>query len=279
MTELQALVRDGLAVDIGDNPSGFDQLFRMADQNDPASMSIASSAALTTVINVLSAGYPVTVDGWDRRCRVPARRPRHRPVAPRCGSSPTRGRGGGSGTSSSSPRRRSSSRSGPTRPATRRRGRAELDPIRSRYAADLGSRWSTSRSSPGMTRLRRRYSCSAAVEVRTVAAGAVATTSTAPTTISAAAEQANVLIADYNARIRRPPACSPDGVSSSAIACPKRYGARPWLRVPPLDGPLKRQQFDAPPQMGIDPNKRYTATLDTCSARSSSPSTPAFPRR
>ena len=40
MTELQALVRDGLAVDIGDNPSGFDQLFRMADQNDPASMSI-----------------------------------------------------------------------------------------------------------------------------------------------------------------------------------------------------------------------------------------------
>ncbi len=33
---------------------------------------------------------------------------------------------------------------------------------------------------------------------------------------------------------------------------------------PPLDGSApKTQQFDAAPQMGIDPDKRYTATLDT----------------
>ena len=33
---------------------------------------------------------------------------------------------------------------------------------------------------------------------------------------------------------------------------------------PPLDGSApKRQQFDASPQLGIDPDKRYTATLDT----------------
>ena len=33
---------------------------------------------------------------------------------------------------------------------------------------------------------------------------------------------------------------------------------------PPFDGSApKRQQFDAPPALGIDPEKRYTATLDT----------------
>jgi peptidylprolyl isomerase len=33
---------------------------------------------------------------------------------------------------------------------------------------------------------------------------------------------------------------------------------------PPFDGSAsKRQEFAEPPEMGIDPNKRYTATLDT----------------
>jgi cyclophilin family peptidyl-prolyl cis-trans isomerase len=33
---------------------------------------------------------------------------------------------------------------------------------------------------------------------------------------------------------------------------------------PPFDGSApRRQQFDAPPEMGIDPSKRYTATMDT----------------
>ena len=33
---------------------------------------------------------------------------------------------------------------------------------------------------------------------------------------------------------------------------------------PPLDGSAsKRQEFTEAPPMGIDPNKRYTATLDT----------------
>src|SRR5829696_9439883 len=33
---------------------------------------------------------------------------------------------------------------------------------------------------------------------------------------------------------------------------------------PPFDGSApKRQRFDGPPPMGIDPSKRYTATLDT----------------
>jgi cyclophilin family peptidyl-prolyl cis-trans isomerase len=33
---------------------------------------------------------------------------------------------------------------------------------------------------------------------------------------------------------------------------------------PPLDGSApKKQQFDSPPEMGIDPSKRYTATMET----------------
>ena len=33
---------------------------------------------------------------------------------------------------------------------------------------------------------------------------------------------------------------------------------------PPLDGSApKQQKFDSPPEMGIDPNKRYTATMST----------------
>ena len=33
---------------------------------------------------------------------------------------------------------------------------------------------------------------------------------------------------------------------------------------PPLDGSApKKQKFDAPPEMGIDPSKRYTATMET----------------
>jgi cyclophilin family peptidyl-prolyl cis-trans isomerase len=33
---------------------------------------------------------------------------------------------------------------------------------------------------------------------------------------------------------------------------------------PPFDGPApKRQKFSAPPEMGIDPDKRYTATMST----------------
>ena len=56
----------------------------------------------------------------------------------------------------------------------------------------------------------------------------------------------------------RPDRSRPDGGGQVALGC------RPWLRVPPFDGSApKRQQFPEPPAMGIDPNKRYTATLDT----------------
>ncbi len=56
MTDVQSLVLDGLAVTVGDNPNGQDTLLRMADPARPAAMTIASSAALGTVLNVLDGG-------------------------------------------------------------------------------------------------------------------------------------------------------------------------------------------------------------------------------
>jgi len=43
---------------------------------------------------------------------------------------------------------------------------------------------------------------------------------------------------------------------------PLGYGA--MSNFPPLDGSApKKQKFDAAPEMGIDPSKRYTATMET----------------
>ena len=94
MTEVQSLITDGLAVTVGDNPNAQDGFLRMADPANPAAMTIATSAALGTVI-----------DGARRRAdrRPHERRPRCRPdagtrrdavggrrVARRCTSSPRR---------------------------------------------------------------------------------------------------------------------------------------------------------------------------------------------
>jgi len=41
-------------------------------------------------------------------------------------------------------------------------------------------------------------------------------------------------------------------------------GSCPMSNFPPLDGSApKKQKFDAAPEMGIDPSKRYTATMET----------------
>jgi sn-glycerol 3-phosphate transport system substrate-binding protein len=56
MTYAQSLIEDGLAVTVGDNPSGQDTLLKMADANAPAAMAIATSAALGTVLAALDGG-------------------------------------------------------------------------------------------------------------------------------------------------------------------------------------------------------------------------------
>jgi sn-glycerol 3-phosphate transport system substrate-binding protein len=56
LTEVQSLIAQGLAVDVGDNPDGKDTLLKLADPAKPAAMTIASSAGIGTVINLLNGG-------------------------------------------------------------------------------------------------------------------------------------------------------------------------------------------------------------------------------
>jgi sn-glycerol 3-phosphate transport system substrate-binding protein len=56
LTFVQQLITDGLAFYVGDNAGGADQLFKLADANEPAAMAIGTSAGLGTVLNVLGGG-------------------------------------------------------------------------------------------------------------------------------------------------------------------------------------------------------------------------------
>jgi sn-glycerol 3-phosphate transport system substrate-binding protein len=56
VTAIQKLVIDGLAVNVGQNPDGTADLLKLADPDQPAAMTNHTSAALSSVINVLNAG-------------------------------------------------------------------------------------------------------------------------------------------------------------------------------------------------------------------------------
>ncbi len=64
LTAIKSLVDDGLAYNVGDNASGQDALLKLADPEKPAAMTIATSAALGTVLSVVAGGTipGVTVD-------------------------------------------------------------------------------------------------------------------------------------------------------------------------------------------------------------------------
>lgn len=57
LTFLQQMVTDGLAANVGDNSTtGYDNLLKLADAQQPAAMTIATSASLGPVLDVLSGG-------------------------------------------------------------------------------------------------------------------------------------------------------------------------------------------------------------------------------
>jgi sn-glycerol 3-phosphate transport system substrate-binding protein len=56
LSEVQSLILDGLAVTVGDNANGQDALLKLADPQQPAVMTIATSAAIGTVKDVLDGG-------------------------------------------------------------------------------------------------------------------------------------------------------------------------------------------------------------------------------
>jgi sn-glycerol 3-phosphate transport system substrate-binding protein len=59
LTFLQKMVQDGLAIDVGPNTSLPDNLLKLVDPREPAAMTINSTAALGSVLNILQGGsYP-----------------------------------------------------------------------------------------------------------------------------------------------------------------------------------------------------------------------------
>ena len=213
MTEVQSLITDGLAVTVGDNPNAQDGFLRMADPANPAAMTIATSAALGTVL----------VGARRRADRRPhARRPRCRPDARtrrdavrgarwrrRCTSSPrraTRRRRRRGTTSSTSPSAQSQSTwAAATGYVPIREDALELDPLKTTY--DDRSAVQGPVHPDARRRRRRRTACAPALgpvlEVRATTAGAVAAIfngADPATSLAAAAQQSNALLADYNAR-------------------------------------------------------------------------------
>jgi sn-glycerol 3-phosphate transport system substrate-binding protein len=55
-TFLQSMIQDGLAMTVGDNPGGQDAFFKLADRTAPGAMTMATSAALGSVIAALGGG-------------------------------------------------------------------------------------------------------------------------------------------------------------------------------------------------------------------------------
>lgn len=57
LTFLQQMISDGIAVNVGDNSTtGYDNLLKLADEKEPAAMTIATSASLGAVLSVLGGG-------------------------------------------------------------------------------------------------------------------------------------------------------------------------------------------------------------------------------
>jgi len=65
MTFIQEMVLDGLAFYVGGNGSGQDNFLKLADQSEPAAMTIGTSAALGTVFDALDGGLIPGLTGDD----------------------------------------------------------------------------------------------------------------------------------------------------------------------------------------------------------------------
>jgi len=211
LTEVQALINDGLAVSVGDNAGGTDDLLKLADSTAPAAMTIHTSAALGSVLDILKGGQFPTIGSDD------------------VGIGPMPGPGGAKGaliggasmwiTNSGDPERiaaswdyisylvgaqQQSDWSAATGYIVIRQDANDLDPLKSLLNADprfavAGQQLATlppgpASSGPIIGPLR---------EVRTVTAQGIAAIfggADVQTTLTATAKQADALITDYNAR-------------------------------------------------------------------------------
>ena len=213
MTEVQSLIADGLAVTVGDNPSGQDALLKLADPAAPAAMTIATSAALGTVLNVLDGGLIPGVTSADVGVGPmpgPGEHAARRSSAGRrCTSSPRRAtprrRRRGTTSSSSSSAQSQSTWAAATGyvPGARGRPRARPAAVDVRHRSAVQGRLRPARSPAADDPTALGPVLGPLREVRTVTAGAVAAIfggADVASTLAAAAQQSDALIADYNAR-------------------------------------------------------------------------------
>ncbi|MDO8363481.1 MAG: ABC transporter substrate-binding protein [Actinomycetota bacterium] len=211
LTYMQDMINDGLAVSVGDNATGTDDLVKIADEQQPAAMAIHTSAALGGALDLLASGiFPqLSVDDL--------------------GIGPMPGPGGQPGAliggaslwpvNSEDPVRiaaawdfltylvgaqQQSEWAATTGYIPVRTDALELDPYKTTLATDprfsvayeqlLASPDALTSAGPVVGPLREMRSVLAAA-ISAIFAGA-----DVKTTLDAAAEQANNLIADYNAR-------------------------------------------------------------------------------
>jgi sn-glycerol 3-phosphate transport system substrate-binding protein len=212
LTFMQAMLTDGLAVNVGDNSTtGFDNLLKLGDSKEPAAMTIATSASTSTVINVLGSGqFPQIVDADIGVAAMPG--PGGKPGALVGGGSlwvvdsgdPVRTAAAWDYITYLTAAQQQSQWASITSYVPVRTDALTLDPLKTKLATDprykvpydqlLASPDLPTSVGPILGPLR---------EVRTVTAQAVAAIfggADVATSLAAAVQQANALINDYNAR-------------------------------------------------------------------------------
>ncbi len=93
LTYLQEMTASGLAVTVGDNAGGQDSFFKMIDAEAPGASTIATSAAISSVVAALGSEWLLVsraTTSASGRCRDRATCPPCSPVVRRCGSRPAR---------------------------------------------------------------------------------------------------------------------------------------------------------------------------------------------
>lgn len=210
LTDLQSLVNDGLAYNVGDNPSGQDALLKLADPTSAAAMTIATSAALGTVLSTVEGGLIPGVTTADIGVGpMPAPGSADAPGAIVGGASlwivnhddPVQAAAAWDFISFLVSAQSQSTWAAKTGYVPIRSAALELDPIASTYANDP-------RFKMAYDQLLQAIESSAAIgavlgpqrEIRTLTARAIATVlqgGDVTETLQSAAQQANALLADY----------------------------------------------------------------------------------
>ena len=211
MTEVQSLITDGLAVTVGDNPNAQDGFLRMADPASPAAMTIATSAAMGTVLAVLDGGL-IAGRTRDDLGVGPMPGPGETPsVVPGGASMYIVAEKGDDKAAAAwdyiqymTSAESQSTWAAATGYVPIREDAIELEPLKTKYATDPRFKVPYTQMLAGSDDLAGLAPALGPVlEVRSVTAGAVAAifNGADPTTsLAAAAAQSDALLADYNAR-------------------------------------------------------------------------------